>query len=54
VKITYFDNISGIKSATLDGNFCASGKTLAANGNYKFVITDFADNTLEINFKIQK
>lgn len=45
VKITYFDNISGIKSATLDGNFCASGKTLTASGSYKFSITDFADNT---------
>jgi len=54
VNLSYYDNISGIKDATLNGIKIASGTSIMENGQYKFVVSDFGDNMSEINFTIAK
>jgi len=54
VNISYSDNLSGIKSALLNGQNLSSGTTLTQNGNYTVAVTDYGDNINEMNFQIQK
>ncbi len=54
VTINYSDNLSGIKSAVLNGSNILSGIVLTENGDYTLTLSDFADNTAEKYFKIKK
>jgi hypothetical protein len=54
VKINFSDNLSGVKSALLNGQNVSSGTVLKANGDYKITVTNFGDLISELNFKIQK
>ena len=54
VYLSFYDNASGIKNATLNGTKIASGTTVTENGQYKLVVSDYGDNIIEINFTIAK
>ena len=54
VCITYCDNLSGVKSALLNGRPLASGTVLTQNDEYTLLVTDFGENKSELSFKIQK
>lgn len=54
VVINFSDNLSGIKSAVLNGVNILSGSVATENGNYKLTVTDHADNIAERSFSIQK
>ncbi len=53
VKITYFDKISGIKSAKLNGKKIKSGMVVKRPGRYKLVLTDRAGNEKKVIFHVK-
>lgn len=52
VNIKYFDNMTGIQSASLDNSPIVSGHVVETVGSHILQLTDFADNTTKINFTI--
>lgn len=54
VTIKFSDNISGIKSAKLNGKTIKSGKKITKLGKYTLKVTDKCGNTKTIKFKIKK
>jgi len=54
VTITYSDNLSGIKSAALNGKNILSGAIISQSGDYTLTVTDFGNNITERKFKLQK
>jgi len=54
VIIPYFDNISGVKCAVINGQNIESGAAVTANGDYTLTVTDYGDNSIQRNFSIQK
>ncbi|NLT62929.1 MAG: hypothetical protein GXY01_00495 [Clostridiales bacterium] len=54
VTINYSDDLSGVKSAMLNGRNVLSGCILTGNGDYTLKVTDYADNVTERSFKILK
>lgn len=54
VTIRFSDKGSGIKSAKLNGKTITSGKTVSKKGKYTLKVTDKANNTKVIKFKIKK
>ena len=54
IKITFRDDISGIKKATLNGKKIKSGKKVKKNGNYTLKIYDKAGNVKTVKFTIKK
>lgn len=53
VKVTFKDEQSGIKKATLNGKEIKSGKKISKKGSYTLKVTDKAGNTNTIKFKIK-
>lgn len=53
VKVTFKDEKSGIKKATLNGKEIKSGKKISKKGSYTLKVTDRAGNTKTIKFKIK-
>lgn len=54
VTICFSDKDSGVKSAKLNGKTITSGKKVSKKGNYTLKVTDKANNTKIVNFKIKK
>lgn len=54
VCINFCDNMTGIKSAKLNGENIAPETILTKNGDYTLTVSDYGDNKTEISFKIQK
>lgn len=58
VKLVITDDVSGIKSATINGKKIATkklkGYTVKKNGKYKVVVKDKAGNKTVVTFKIKK
>lgn len=54
VTIRFSDKGSGIKSAKLNGKTIASGKKVSKKGAYTLKVTDKANNTKTVKFKIKK
>lgn len=52
IRISYKDEISGIKSATLNGENIKQSVKIKKNGNYRMVIVDKAKNKRVVRFKI--
>lgn len=54
VTISFSDKDSGIKSAKLNGKTIKSGKKVSKKGTYMLKVTDKANNTKTVKFKIKK
>lgn len=54
VTIRFSDKGSGIKSAKLNGKTITSGKKVSKKGKYTLKVTDKANNTKIVKFKIKK
>ena len=53
VKITFYDNGTGIKSAKLNGKTIESGHSVYFSGRYTLVVKDNAGNTTKVSFRVR-
>ena len=53
VKITFYDNGTGIKSAKLNGKTIESGHSVYFRGRYTLVVKDNAGNTTKVSFRVR-
>lgn len=53
-RITFCDNVTGVKSAAQNANNFVSVTMLTENGDYMLAVLYYGDNKAKINFKIQK
>jgi hypothetical protein len=54
VTVMYYDSLSGVKSAMLNGRNILSGARVTKAGDYTLTVTDYAGNASQRVFKIQK
>lgn len=54
VTLNFYDTLSGIKSATLNGTAISTGSVITANGSYQLHVCDNAANSVQMEFQIQK
>ncbi len=54
VTLNFYDTLSGVKSATLNGTPIATGSVINTNGSYQLHVCDNAGNATQIQFQINK